>query len=220
MSAWRDNQYSSRADARRVIPSQPSKRNTYQSGFQDHGNYQTPWCPQSRFERSPMNLYTQGSGEIVTVNSSTDATPRSQSIESNYTPSHHRRDRTPPHHETNPRGRFIQPPERTQRELYPPVSTLPVETPPAPAVFHPKIPRDTLLFYDQLSDTKLNQVRRDDPQAADLTRKEIFRRLALTEPQLQRYYELPVMTTTGRRSEAYVDFVSSLNWQIVPLFLS
>ena len=201
-----------------MIPSQPSKRNTYQSGFQDHGNHQTQWRPQSGFERSPMNLYTQGSGEIVTVNSSTDATPRSQSIESNYTPSHRRRDRTPPHHDTNPRGRFIQPPERTQRALYPPVLPFPMETPLVSAVFCPKIPRDTLLFYDQLSDTKLNQVRRDDPQAADLTRKEIFRRLALTEPQLQRYYELPVMTDLSERSEASVDFVSSLHWKVVPLF--
>ena len=165
-----------------------------------------------------MDLYTQGSGEIVTINSSTDATPRSQSIESNYTPSCRRRDRTPPQHKTKPRERFIQPPERTQRTLYPPILPFPVETPPVPAVFRQKIPREVLLFYDQLNETKLSQVRGEDLQADDLTKKEIFRRLALTEQQLNDYYELPVVTDTSTRSEAYVNFVSTLNWKIVGLF--
>ena len=216
METWREKHISSRFETHQVTPPRPSKKSTPQRRFQDKHPV-TPWRPQS-FKRTPMDLYTQGSGEIVTINSSTDATPRSQSIESNYTPSCRRRDRTPPQHKTKPRERFIQPPERTQRTLYPPILPFPVETPPVPAVLRQKIPREVLLFYDQLNETKLSQVRGDDPQADDLTKKEIFRWLALTEQQLNDYYELPVVTDTSTCSEAYVNFVSTLDWKIVGLF--
>ena len=169
-----------------------------------------------------MDLYTQGSGEILTVNSSDSATPlRSQSIESNYTPSRPRQARTPPYYRDNPQGQVDQLPRLTQRLQHPPAPTShaavqPVQ--PVQAVFLLEIPRKILNFYDQLSDTQLNQVRSSDPQLTDLDRAEITRRLALTDLQLQRYYEIPV-APKGTHSGAMVDFMNSLWYKVMMLFL-
>ena len=146
--------------------------------------------------------------------------PRSQSIESNHTPSCRKRDCTPPYHRDCLRGQADQPPTNTptHRSQRPPVPTFPVAEQLVQVVLLPGISKKILKFCNQLSDTKLNQARRDNPQVTHLARDEITLRLALTDMQLNTYYAIPV-TPEGAFSGAMEDFISSLPLEVADLFL-
>ena len=164
-----------------------------------------------------IDLYTRRSVEICTVDSDNDVIPyRSQSIESNYTPSRPRNDGTLPDYRNNPRDQPGPPPVQVVQPVQP---VQPVQQ--EQANFRFPIPRKLLKYYAQLNNLQLGQVQSSDPHLADLDREEIMRRLALTDLKLIRYYEIPITSFVpgGSVSDEMADFINSLSYSAMMLFV-
>ena len=212
---WQNPQPYARGNNRRRSPYRLTNRDQQWSQPRHSNQQQGSWSPQPRDHGPLVDLYVRRSGEIFTVDSDNNATPyRSQSIESNYTPSLPRNDCTLPNYRNNPRDPPGSPPVQVVQPVQP---AQPVQQ----EHFRFAIPRKLLKYYAQLNNLQLGQVQSSDPHLADLDREEVMRRLALTDLQLIRYYEIPITSFVpgGSVSDEMADFINSLSYSAMMLFV-